>query len=68
MFFLLVKKMDIITIPILDEKGKLILKLDDNGQIHPRCKDNYTQEEIIKIHKLLGENIQKRFENNKINI
>lgn len=52
-------------ISVTDEKGNIIPILDDNGKIQPRYKANYTQDELIKIHTLLGTNPQTRFDNNE---
>lgn len=51
-------------IPVTDEKGNIIPILDEDDKIKPRYSDNYTQDEIIKIHTLLGSNPQTRFDNN----
>ena len=52
-------------IPITDEKGDVVPTLDSSGRIQPRYKENYTQQEIVQIHELLGKNPQNRFANNE---
>lgn len=52
-------------IPITDEKGDVVPTLDSSGRIQPRYKENYTQQEIVQIHELLGKNPQARFANNE---
>lgn len=51
--------------PLLDVNGNVIPKLDSNGEIQARHKENYTQSEIIQIHTLLGSNPQTRFDNSQ---
>ena len=42
-------------IPKTDEKGKIISYVDSQGKMRPRYKENYTQEEVEIIQKILGE-------------
>lgn len=52
-------------IPVVDKNGDIIPILDSNGRLQPRYEENYTQEEIEQIHKLLGKNPQVRFNTNE---
>ena len=52
-------------LPLLDDKGNIVLKLDSDGLVIPFYEDCYTKEEINIIHNLYGDDNLKRFKKNQ---